>query len=187
MEVGNPLNVSVIFENKGKTPAHKVRTCQVTRLIKRGEGTVITYPEKRYSQGFSNIMPDGHTLRLGNAVGSDNDPRITQDGLLTHELREAIYANDVSPVTYGQIQYEDIFGVPHWTTFCFNMQVLPPVQGIGKQPAWATTSVGNDMDKNQEQAAAEDLAPKTPVWEWIKAGWKRLEKRLEGIPDEEPD
>jgi hypothetical protein len=97
---------------------------------------------------------------LGNAVGSDNQPRITSDGLLTRELHDCVRTNELSPVTYGQIQYEDIFGVPHWTTFCFSMLVLPPVQGVGDAPAWGPSPVGNDMDKNQEQPSTGDQQKK---------------------------
>lgn len=149
-EVGKPLIVIVAFKNTGKTPAKKVRTCQVARLVNRdGKQIDISCPDSSLSPGYEVIFPEGKRERLGNAVGGNNLPPLTPDGMLTYPIAESLRLNRKSAITYGRVDYDDIFGIHHWATFCSIMLIMPPTPGgLPETHSWQSCQVGNDIDNN---------------------------------------
>lgn len=57
-------------------------------IVVDGDGNAppISYPEHAFSKSFSVIMHGAKISRRGNAVGDNNAPPVTQDGVLTSGL-----------------------------------------------------------------------------------------------------
>jgi hypothetical protein len=149
-EVGKPLIVVVVFENTGKTPAKNVKTCQIAVLADRGQKPVsLSCPDASLSPGLDVIFPGGKRKRLGNVVGGNNNPLPTPDGILTAPIAESLRSNKRVAMTFGRVEYDDIFGVHHWATFCSAMLIMPPTPGgLPETHIWETCEVGNDIDTN---------------------------------------
>jgi hypothetical protein len=127
----NPLKVAFIMKNSGHTPAYDVRDFTQLRIVSTKE---------------ADNMPDPHYFKVGEyhqVVGpnvetlvwkqTDGEPR-SHLGLSPTEYRVFLY---------GKIEYEDIFGANHWTTFCYQYQWW--IEG-GQFYLYA---LYNDADKNE--------------------------------------
>jgi hypothetical protein len=149
---GRPLITVENFINTGKTPATKVRTCQVSKIVLRTNKRLdINCPESRLSPGFSVILPNGTTQRLANAAGADNIPPLTPDGLLTPTLHEDLRSGKRVAITYGSVEYEDVFGIHHWTKLCSILMIMPATPGgLPETNNWSQCEIGNDIDTNYE-------------------------------------
>jgi hypothetical protein len=146
-----PIRLAVDFVNTGKSPALNVRTCQIAKFVKGGQFTNIHCSPEATSPGTEVILADGDTKRLANAVGAGNVPPIAVDGLLTAPLHEELRKGKQTAITYGFIEYDDIFKVHHWTTFCSYLLILPSTPGgLRETNNWAKCSVGNDIDQNYQ-------------------------------------
>jgi hypothetical protein len=82
---GQPLLTIIDFVNTGKSPAVKVQTCQIAKIVdrKRASNLDINCPSEALSPGFQVILANASTKRMGNAAGGNNNPPIVPDGLLT--------------------------------------------------------------------------------------------------------
>ena len=60
---------------------------------------------------------------------------------------------ELTTYVYGRIDYRDIFGVPHWATFC-NEYVLEHVALMPEKFFWTICDKYNDVDRNQYKGPA---------------------------------
>lgn len=86
---GKPLAIFTEFSNTGKTPAIKVKTCQVAEIIGRNRKDVdISCPESAKSPGFGVLFPQSNSYRMSNAAGNGGKAIIEKDGLLRNPLMD---------------------------------------------------------------------------------------------------
>jgi hypothetical protein len=114
-EVGKTIRFSVEFYNSGKTPARKlIGNAVVDPVAKGGEPNFSYTGDKQIAAGY--MAPNS----MSNA---DLFPAISRStgkpGPLTQPLFDGITNGDIILYVHGRIDYEDIFGLPHWTTFCW--------------------------------------------------------------------
>jgi hypothetical protein len=81
-------------------------------------------------------------------LASDNAPPIGAGGILSQPIADKIFKGELAAVTYGRIDYEDVFGVKHWTTFFFFLRVFKATANMPEIRGWGCAPVGNDMDRN---------------------------------------
>lgn len=145
-QVGKPFRVTVTFKNTGTTPALSVRTCQVACLITK-DLTDLTCPMKWVSPGPISIAPGGSTRRNGYPLSQENDPLVAASDFLTPEVQIELQHRSLVAVTYGRVDYEDVFGIRHWTTFYREMRLTRT--DLGSQDInWQHGVRGNEIDKN---------------------------------------
>jgi hypothetical protein len=145
---GRPIVTIVDFTNTGKSPAVKVRTCQVSKIVDaRKRSLDINCPVKRISPGFQVVLANNATLRTANAVDGDTVPPLTSDGFLTPPLHDDLRKGKRVAITYGFVEYDDIFKIHHWTKFCYFLMIMPPAPGgMSETNNWSVCDVGNDID-----------------------------------------
>src|SRR6267154_1849565 len=104
--LGKPFHFAFKIKNSGKTPAYKVTLQYFIRNMERGQplkfdyGGIPTIP----SRGF--IPPNG-TAFVDRTNATPDEAEMTR--IRTEAKRVYLY---------GRTAYSDVFGRPHWTTFC---------------------------------------------------------------------
>jgi hypothetical protein len=110
-----PLHIN----NVGKTFASHIEGDFFATVLKKGESPQFDYsighPHRKIYVGgiFPNEALPQTSIRV-----EKYGPHTPEPVLMTQELRQAIASNEQAIVVYGIIQYDDIFGVHHWTQFC---------------------------------------------------------------------
>jgi hypothetical protein len=115
---GSSIPASIQIANTGKTPAKHIEGDVVATVLKKGEEPSFDFstghPHNRIHAGA--VFPNGlfnitiPLVRYG--------PKTEETIVPTPELRQEIANGESFIVFYGKIAYVDIFGTPHWTSFC---------------------------------------------------------------------
>jgi hypothetical protein len=108
---GEKIAFGIVIINSGKTPARKFRAIAGNRILPSKTPFTPDYPKTIKFQSTSIIQP-GMKLTLP----------FTREETLTKETIDAIKSNQAILYAYGMMNYEDIFGVSHKTTFCMFLQ-----------------------------------------------------------------
>lgn len=113
-EIGKPIEAIVEIRNSGKTPARKIVVGVIGQPVKAGDNPTFSYePSKNLS--FGTLFPNSSvTLPLNMSKEPDTGTVFP----LSQETLDAIAKGQLAIYVHGRADYEDIFGVPHWTTFC---------------------------------------------------------------------
>jgi hypothetical protein len=116
------LVISVIFKNTGKTPAKN--------FVIRCAGEPVQKGQQPRSEEV--ILP-GHGI-------------IAPDGIFHSNLSASggFDWKSVDLIVHGKIEYDTVFGTPHWTKFCY---YFVPSSKTGKG-GFAPCDSGNDIDNN---------------------------------------
>jgi hypothetical protein len=115
---GAAIPASFQITNTGKTPAKQIEGDIVATVLKKGEEPSFDlgtgHPHSRIFVGA--IFPNGpinSTIPI-----SRYGPYSAETIVPTPELRQAIASGESFIIFYGRITYVDVFGIPHWTSFC---------------------------------------------------------------------
>jgi hypothetical protein len=116
------------IENSGKTLAKKFRSDSVLAMLKKGEEPDFTYDPRRVNaleirSGI--VLPHLPEGRLPNVLFRNGIP-VVLDSIVHEELRK----RNLLLIAYGKVSYWDIFGTPHWMTYCLDVglpDAVPPV------------------------------------------------------------
>ena len=140
--VGEVFRVTIEIRNTGRTLAKKVRIVPIVDpradgsapdFAKKVEETAKSYEAGPYGIVSEAVVPpnatSGSTLKAS-------------DGLLTQTALDGLKGEE-RVFVYGKITYEDIFGRPHWITFC---NVLTQTEAGGWQ--YMAYSGYNEADDN---------------------------------------
>ncbi len=104
--------------NTGKTPAKNVHGNIVVGVFKKGEPLDFTYTpgHAHYFVQAGTIFPNGSITESFEAIkhGQDKAEAI----IFTRPLKDELFSGQSILVVHGKIEYSDIFGVKHWTTYC---------------------------------------------------------------------
>ncbi len=116
--IGKSFLVPTQIVNTGKTPARDVRGKIVVGVLKNGERLGLDYsPGHAHYQVFAGtIFPTGHIEQSFEGIqhGIPNAESI----ILNKPMWEEILSGKSLVVVHGRIEYKDIFGTDHWTTYC---------------------------------------------------------------------
>jgi hypothetical protein len=148
-----PLVIATQFDNTGKTPAVKVKTCQVAEIVENTRPSVdLSCPERAYSPGFDVIFPGNHLNRISNAAGDGGKVNISHDGLLRKSLMDELRHHAKTVYVYGRVDYCDAFKTSHWATFCSTMLIMQPTSGgLPETVSWMSCQIGNDIGDGQTE------------------------------------
>lgn len=108
LEVGKPFDVSVYLKNSGRSPAIEFRAWATAEPKKAGEKPTFTrFATRTPSRGI--LVPNAvYKIDVNPAKGKDMGEVPVQ----------AIKTGKIKIYIYGRANYKDIFGRPHWVTFC---------------------------------------------------------------------
>ena len=126
--IGQMFEVEVDLKNTGKTPALHVEIITVGQDIAKGNETDFTYDKfAKIKNAF--IAPNATTMMQVSPVNdaTGNPIPVTQD-ILT-----ALQHGDLRATVHGRIDYQDIFGKPHWLLFC-SILIVPFNGVLGQCP-----------------------------------------------------
>ena len=137
-QVGQPWEVVAVFHNSGKTFAQNISGYAVHEPVKRGSQPTFSYThDKKLSGGLISPSADYHVrlilTRSKNGTG--------QPAPLTQPLADAIASDELRVYVHGIINYDDVFGVHHWVSFCYFWDT--ETRGFG------ACSEHNDTDHNE--------------------------------------
>ncbi|MFZ0274435.1 MAG: hypothetical protein WB524_15125 [Acidobacteriaceae bacterium] len=133
VQAGKAIDIRVQVKNSGRTPAIDVRTVTGRTVVEASEVPDLSLSPPAYKR--SQFVTDGNI---------NPDSMNFSDFVLpvTVEDVDRINTMKVRVYVHGRIEYRDVFGAPHWNTFCFFF--LPG-------GAFAIYSKYNEMDHNQPQ------------------------------------
>jgi hypothetical protein len=109
-ETGKTLSANVRMRNTGKTPARNIR--QVGSL-----DAITGAPTSKYVGTVrlaGNLSPNASATIPFTPLGDGNHQPLR----LNDEILAALRAGQLKLVVHGRIDYDDVFGDPHWTTYC---------------------------------------------------------------------
>jgi hypothetical protein len=136
-EVGKPFQVIVRLKNTGKTPARNII------------GTALAEPtaNERPSYDYAGRKQFRRGVIASNAGGDipinlSRSPNTGEVVPLTQETFDGLSRGDIKIFAHGKVDYEDIFGIPHWFTFCGKLNV--PFDGH-----FGACADHNDIDANK--------------------------------------
>ena len=118
LTVGKSFFVTTQVLNTGKTPAKNVEGNIAVRVVKKGE-----HLEFVYTPGHANYRVVGGTIFPNGSItqsfeGIQHGPEKAEAIVITKTLLQEIVSSESFIVVYGKLTYTDIFGAPHWTTYC---------------------------------------------------------------------
>ena len=163
--VGQEITTPLAILNTGKTPALSLNSDVGVWLFKKNELPEFVYKETsghpvykiRGGTIFPN-EPDAPTSTISYAVvehGKEFIHRKAKPVVLTKELNENLqFGDDLWIATLGQFTYNDVFGTPHWTHFCW-VVTFPGTIAKPVQPGKQVCSNYNDIDNNDHQPATK--------------------------------
>ena len=108
---GEKIKIGVVVANSGKTPARKFRCLTGIRILPATAPFVPYYSKTAIPESVGIIQPGARAILP-----------LASFAPLTKGTVDAIKNNQVILYAYGMISYEDIFGVPHKTTFCMSLE-----------------------------------------------------------------
>ena len=119
-QVGTALTVIVTFKNTGRTPARKMRGYTVVEPIDRNSAPDFSYTNDQYFEAGTIAPGAVH----GPGVPATIDKNTRQPIPLPQAGFDVLQSGAQKMYVHGRIDYEDIFHVPHWLTFCA-MLIVP--------------------------------------------------------------
>jgi hypothetical protein len=128
-----PLRVTVVFLNSGKTPARNVQTSAMYKTSNVPlSGPSARDVRKLIFQPAQSIAPQGrYNQNLGRSVAPEASSASQEQG--ARELaseHKLIKSKQLLLYYYGIIKYDDIFGHPHQTQWCIYL-ANPETKDIG--------------------------------------------------------
>ena len=113
-----PITIPLGIENVGQSEALKVHVQSQVRLVEAGTEADFTYsrPAMNYEDTGALFQGDGSTLTFKSRADGQDIVLSKQDFLRLQESTAYVIA-------YGKVDYQNIFGVPHWATFCLQFTV----------------------------------------------------------------
>ena len=126
-----PITFKITLSNSGKTPALRVRT-EISSAHGPATANFIpryTKPTPQMRRGVGVIQPGGKAV-IEQKTGPVTYIEKLRDGANLYYV-------------FGRIDYEDIFGRPHWTTYCLYIGGEPTLSLMFQCRSY------NDVDKEQ--------------------------------------
>lgn len=111
--VGKPLVIVVGIKNTGRSPAKYTTSAAIVDIINSTDIPDYTKEQRileRYKEYKGTLSPNQVcklTIKVNNGI-----PTNIADFLSIANGKKVLYI-------YGIYKYEDIFGIPHWITFCY--------------------------------------------------------------------
>jgi hypothetical protein len=104
--------------NTGKTPAKNVHGNIMVGVFEKGEPLDFSYSagHANYKVQAGTIFPSGKIVE--SFEGIKHGQERTEPIIFTVPLKNDLFSAKSFIVVHGRIDYKDIFGIEHWTTYC---------------------------------------------------------------------
>jgi hypothetical protein len=142
MSVGSRVSVPLTFENTGKTAAKNLVGVIAVSIIDADAVPDFTYVRGYYSWNSGYLSQGTQDTMSWNAL----DRKTRKDIILTGPENDAVRSGTRVITINGKIDYDDIFGIHHWVTFC--QQSAAPVNGM-RIKGTKECSAYDQIDSNQ--------------------------------------
>jgi uncharacterized repeat protein (TIGR01451 family) len=109
LQLGQPLSITVVFKNTGRTPAKNVQISTHLEPLPKGQAPEPKL-EKMQNRG---VIPPNGTVFVTISTGRKHAEGVTEQGL------KAITSGELVIWVYGTITYDDIFETRQATMFCY--------------------------------------------------------------------
>jgi hypothetical protein len=135
-EVGAIFSVNLVAQNSGKTFAKNLTMRAVIEIAKKGEEPDFSLENSDVARKDSSI-----SLLAPNAdyVMDIELRKQTPPNEITQADLDGIRSGNLTIFVHGRMTYDDIFGCPHWTSFCTRLKPDLKHASYGKH---------NDADQN---------------------------------------
>lgn len=121
-----PLIAELIIKNNGKTPAKKLDSVFHVKIFKSNESPNLNLSGFAFSSTAGILNPNDTIPTPVPMLKGVTD--ILNPPLLTHDEAVEISSGKAYIVTFGKVTYFDIYGIPHWITYC-SWQTTANVRG----------------------------------------------------------
>ncbi|MGO9554356.1 MAG: hypothetical protein ACLP2U_04950 [Syntrophobacteraceae bacterium] len=111
--IGKPIDISVQFRNTGKTPAKNVATITICDTIEKNIAPSFDAESNIWNDQSRSVMTPQQVAFIEVHVHDDLQD-VARDAIINDVLNGVKRA-----YVHGRVEYEDIFGKPHWLTFCY--------------------------------------------------------------------
>lgn len=128
LKEGVPANVFITFKNSGKSPALYLSVIGKVDPVGGASLPSFSY-ESETTKRFGVLGPN--VACFTSFPVATMDPTTREKAPLTGMLFHRLVSGDVVWYFHGVARYRDIFGRPHWTTFCYYMHDLPGPAAFG--------------------------------------------------------
>jgi hypothetical protein len=109
----SPFVIRAIFKNIGKSAALHVKTCIASEFLPREQTPTFKCLGGPYKAKFIYLG----TFFPGSSVFSD----LVQPTKMDQEVRQKILSGAWNVWCYGRVEYDDVFGIPHWFNYCTHL------------------------------------------------------------------
>jgi len=134
-EVDKPFGIQVVIKNTGKTFAKHITDVGIADPVPLGSPANFWKESKVKRTGTILIPPNGTKIITLYPVRGSATAKLSQSGLDEFKSK-TLYV-------FGRIDYADIFGCRHWTTFCY---FLDPRENL---QLYSACKEHNDADDNR--------------------------------------
>jgi hypothetical protein len=121
IEVGKRTRLVLSFKNTGKTPARNIKARAIMEPIPKGRLPRFSYAGELIAH-YGLLAPSALAFVRFELVMSKTT---REPGLVTQAVLDELILGKTTVYVHGRIDYEDIFGCPHWMTFCASMMRVP--------------------------------------------------------------
>lgn len=128
-EAGKLYRVIVTIQNIGKTPAKNLKTTFVIEPAEKDGAPNFDYTNDQ--KAIVGLLSPGVNHKL--TLRPVNSRSTGEERPLTQELADAITSGRTRIFVHGRVDYEDIFGQPHWISFCAHT-LFPMADNFGIWP-----------------------------------------------------
>lgn len=148
LTLNQPWVVHLGARNTGKTFAKNFRERDFISRIPRKDAVPDFDPRNLIPYGSVSILPPNGDYTADIPVtGEDSNPHVDNPSQID---LDNIKSGDWSIYAFGKLEYDDIFRVHHWTTYCFF---------ISRKDTWESCRQHNDADDNTQILTPEPLTP----------------------------
>jgi len=145
-----PIQVPMTLTNTGKTPAKRMTGHALVEKLLLGQ--VPHFGQASIYMRTGIIVPNAPISSWGFKSGKPiAEQRVTdkQELLIMSKTDLAdVVAGRAFAVAHGEIDYSDVFGVPHWTRFCIYNAASTALTSFTMQKAVTSCTKYNDTDEN---------------------------------------
>lgn len=118
--IGKSFLVPTELVNSGKTPAKNTHGNIVVGVFRKGEPLNFDYSpghgNTNYAVQAGTIFPNGGITESFEALEHGIGQK--QPLILTPAIKDQLFSGESYLIVHGKIEYWDVFGKYHWTTYC---------------------------------------------------------------------
>lgn len=139
---GQPIGQLCYYTNTGKTPAKRIKAQFMMKIVREDDVGMFDYPKKVVTRSDVNALFPPQREPLGIYLYVPD--RYPEQVLYTDPTKTLFLNGTIMFMVYGEITYNDIFGIRHWIHYCTT--TYAPITHLTKPRISKACSDYNDTD-----------------------------------------